>query len=175
MLKRYAAAAALLLTACAPPPRGLPREGAPLTTTCTPGRSKRTLVGPDDPLAALRAAAEASPRSPLPADGSFETEELRYVGSARADANTIYPLAVLTVQAGEGCRFTRRLLVFDREGRYLGFYGPLAAAPSGVAGASVLFPFDAAAGNTLLMNGLRPPPKARLGGHLYWFQSATPS
>lgn len=174
MVKRHIAAAALVLVACAPPPRGVPRDGALRTTSCTPGRSERTLVGPEDKLAGLRAAAEASPRSPLAADGSFETEELRYVGRARADANTIYELALLVVQAGHDCRFTRRLLVFDREGRYLGFYGPLAAAPTGVAGASVIFPFDGAAGNTLLMNGLRPPPQARLGGHLYWFQSAAP-
>ncbi len=173
-MRRHTVAAAIVLAACAPTPRGAPPGGAPQTRTCTPGRSVRTVVGPGETLARLRAAAEASPRSPLLPDGSYETEELRYVGRARADATTIYELAVVTLQAGEECRFTRRLLVFDREGRYLGFYGPLVAGPTGVVGASVLFPFDAAVGNTLLMNGLRPPPEARIGGHLYWFQGAGP-
>lgn len=137
---------------------------------CDSGRSVQNSIGPSELLMKLRANAEATGSSPFFKQGTFDEEELRYLG--RTPAPGAFDLVLLTTTWGEACRATRRLLVFDYSGMYLGCYTGLSAAPTQLVGSALLFPVEPELGDRIEFNAQQPVSKVRLDGYRLSFETA---
>lgn len=142
--------------------------GAP-ARGCDPGRSLRELVGPAETLTRLRAAAERADPSVFFDRGQFDLERLIYLG--RATGSGAYQAAALEVTWGQACRMTKRLLIFDARGGYVGYYGGFDESPSRLEGTVVLFPFKADLGDRIDLAG-GPPKEVRVGGRSFTLEPA---
>jgi hypothetical protein len=139
---------------------------------CDSGRSVQRVVGPADTVAKLRASAEASANSPFFTYGEFEEEELHYIG--RTSDPGAFDLVLLETTWGESCRMTRRLLVFDNAGNYLGNYGGLSDAPTRLTGNTLFFPVRQQNGDLIEFSAKIPAPEVWVDGQILSFESVNP-
>ena len=139
---------------------------------CDSGRSVRRVVGSQELVGRLRASAEKATNSPFLTRGTFDEEEMRYLGRTASPGS--FDLVLLTTTWGEACRATRRLLVFDNSGIYLGSYAGLSEVPTRLAGNALLFPVQPQHGDQIEFSAPQPAPVVRLDGHLLSFESAAP-
>jgi hypothetical protein len=139
-------------------------------STCTPGRSKRLLLPPTAHAEALRNAAKSAKHSPFFDSGKFDEEWLYYIGRVHSSNSRTLEVAFLETTWGEACRVTRRLLLFDASGKYLGSYGDAPSRPT-IDRHSIVFPVPESEGNRIdLHAGI--PAEVRVGGELLAFEGA---
>ena len=138
---------------------------------CATGHPTQVVVGPAELLSRLRDAAVRSSNSPFFKSGQFHDELLAYVGRVNSAGGKFFDLVVLETTWGAACRMTRRLLIFDSEGTYLGNYGSLDERPTAVQGSVVAFPFPVEEGNELDLSHGIPTGEVLLGGQLHGFDA----
>lgn len=144
-------------------------SAAPSSEKCGLNKSKRILQGPEKLLSQLHKKAEKASDPPFFPQGKFDEEEFKYVGKIKLSEKDRYELVLLTTTWGESCRATRRLLVFNSDGVYLGNYGSLPEEPSKLTGSKVQFPFDESDGNVIDFSGAKPQSEVRLDGEVFHF------
>jgi|GEM_PF-4905734 len=129
---------------------------------CAPGAS-RVLVNGPQPVVSLLLAAIPPSAGVRFAPGTFDSEQVDYVGPVPKD-RVAWQLLHITTTWGEACRATTRLLVFDRAGNYLGnYYG--VARPDRVIGDRILFP----TGEEIRFDGAEPPARLFVDGEAFSF------
>lgn len=143
----------------------------PYKERCDDAQSKRISVGPQKLLSLLRKNAEESNSTPFFVQGQFHHEEFKYIGSIKHVTKIRYELVLLTTIWGEGCRATRRLLIFDPEGKYVGSYASLQDAPIRILNSKLLFPYKSVDGNNIDFSSANPPSQVRLDGEIFKFQA----
>jgi hypothetical protein len=143
------------------------------TTGCAPGRSLRLLDQPGDVAKKLFESARTSKPSPFFPTGTFDQEQFRYLGRVEATPTLFFEIAIVETTWGEACRMTRRILVFDKSGEYLGNFAGISKPPLRLEHQAILFSFLPEDGNRIDFSIGSVPPQIRIDGELHDFERAT--
>lgn len=139
---------------------------------CDSGKSSHVVVGPAGLLSRLRRAAARSSNPPFFNRGEYDEESLVYIGRTDSVRGNFFDVVILETTWGAACHMTRRLLIFDSNGTYLGNYSSLDERPTGVRGSVLAFPFPVEEGNQIDLGHGIPTGEVLLGGQLHGFDPA---
>jgi hypothetical protein len=130
--------------------------------SCATGRSEVQIAGPQ-PL--IQELIKAVPESAgvFFEPGQFDRTQVSYIGRLTV-ARVFWDLVYLSTYWGESCRETKRLLVFNAAGSYVGNYGGIDQ-PDHLAEDRIIFP----AGEQVQFDHAGPPDSLYLDGEVHSF------